>query len=264
MTRRPSLFLFPLIYLAVASGVASLRASIPEDAASANSALSAGNASSALSTYQLLLDSLQFAKSGSPELWYDRGLAEEKMGDSIASSLSFRRALLLDPTLVPARKALTRVLASLGTSPVAPLVPGWRDQLLAKIHPEAMIVGGALVGWLGILFLVFAIMRVPRRASFIAVALIAIILGHGFCVVGSFIDPRRLAASEAVITAKSAPALRATPADSAESSGTLPSGSLITILSRNGMWWYVADGSGQTGWILSTTATPLLPSSVGS
>jgi uncharacterized protein YgiM (DUF1202 family) len=124
-----------------------------------------------------------------------------------------------------------------------------------------MIVGGSILGWIGVLILVMALFVKPRSAPLIFLALTGCVLGHGLTILGSMIDPRRIAASEAVVIAKSAPLLRATPVDSASASGTLPPGSLITVLSRNGMWWYVADGSGQTGWIPANTATPLLPGS---
>ncbi len=76
-------------------------------------------------------------------------------------------------------------------------------------------------------------------------------------------DPRRTARHQAVLTAKEAVTLRATPADSGSESGKLDPGTLISILSRNGAWWYVSAGSGSgalLGWIHSNTATPLLSS----
>ena len=210
-----------------------------------------------------MLDSPQFAKVSSPELWYNRGLAEEKMGDLPAASLSFRRALVLNSTLTPARSALSSVLGTLGVPPLANS-GGWQEQVQARLHPKFLVVGGSVAGWLGLFLLVFTVMGKPRRAPLITLALGVAVLGYGLALMGGMIDPRRIASDEAVVTAKNAPALHATPADSAATSGTLAPGSLITILSRNGMWWYVADGSGQTGWISSITVTPLLPSSTGS
>ncbi len=200
----------------------------------------------------------------SPEFWYNRGLSEEKSGDSASASLSFRRALLLDPTLKPARKELSKVLGILGI----PLSLDWRDQVWTRIHPDVLILGGAILGWIGVFLLViFLLVRhgnpIFKKPLFIALALTAIILGHGLSIVGSMIDPRRMADHFAVVTAKNTTTLRATPADSATASGTIAPGSLMTILSRNDLWWYVSDGSGHTGWILSNTITPLLPASTG-
>jgi hypothetical protein len=241
-------------------GLCRLTASTTDDIASANQSLASGHADDALNSYRMLLVSPQFSKDASPELWYDRGLAEEKTGDPVAASLSFRRALLLDPTLAPAREALASVLGPLGV----PVTPGWRDQILAKVHPETLILGGAILGWLGALVFVIFFVLVPRKPAFIALGLSAFILGHGLSVFGTFLDPRRIAPNLGVITTKSSPPLRATPADSATEQGKISPGSLITILSRNGPWWYVVDGSGQPGWIPSTTVTPLLPLSGGS
>lgn len=238
----------------------SLRASLSEEATAANQSLASGHPAEALASYKSLLATLQFDKLSSPELWYHRGLAEEKTGDLVAASLSFRRALLLDPTLLPAR---TRLVAALGTLGI-PYAPDWHDQLLMRIHPDLLILGGAILGWVGTLILVFLLLAGPRRPVLIAWALAAFIFGHGLSILGTLIDQRRLVAYEAVVTAKSAPALHATPADSSATDGTLAPGSLLTILSRNGAWWKVSDGSAKTGWILSNALTPLLPSSAGS
>jgi len=237
-----------------------LRPLAATDITSANQALASGHAAEALADYQSLLASPQFSKASAPELWYDCGLAQKKIGDPIAASLSFRRALLLDPTLAPARAELTSVLGSLGVTMNA----GWQEQLLVKVHPELLILGGAILGWLGVFLLVIFLILGPRKPLFIALALTALILGHGVSIFGSFIDPRRVANNLGVITAKTAPTLRETPADSATAQGTATPGSLITILSRNGSWWYVDDGSGHLGWIPATTITPLLPFHEGS
>jgi hypothetical protein len=237
-----------------------LCASLSEDISSANQTLAAGHYKEALPKYESLLASPQLAQFSSPEIWFHRGLAEEKSGNAVAASLSFRRALLLDPSFSPARAHLASVLGALGASSPST----WQDQFFARIHPDTMILGGAIFGWIGMLGLVFLLLVGPRRPALIALAITACLLGHGLSILGTMIDPRRVAENQAVVTAKSAPTLHDTPADQATTTGTLPSGSLITVLSRNGVWWYVFDGSGHLGWIPSTALTPLLPRSAGS
>jgi len=222
--------------------------------------MKAGHPIEALDTYKALLAAPEFADKGSSELWYNRGLAEEKNGDAAAASLSFRRALLLDPGFAPAQRQLTSVLGLLGL----PVPEGWRERVHSSIHPEKLILLGAVLGWIGALTFVVVVIVGPRKKWLIAFTLFLFIAGHGASLVGTFADPRRTAASEAVVTSKDAPALRQTPADSADSQSAVPPGTLLTILSRNGAWWYVAAGPGLTGWIPSDTATPLLPSSKGS
>lgn len=250
MSTLRSLFLLTVTLLV--SGLP--RAAFSEEAGSTNQFLSAGHPAEALS----LLASPQLATLSSPELWYNRGLAEEKSSDSIAASLSYRRALLLDPTLLAARTRLAAVLGTLGI----PLAHDWHDQLLMTMHPDHLIIGGAILGWLGILSLVFLLMTRPYRPGLIALALSAFIFGHGLSLFGTLIDPRRLATNQAVVTAKSAPTLHDTPADSAKAEGTLAPGSLLTIISRNGAWWKISNDT-STGWTLSNTITPLLPFTVG-
>ena len=233
----------------------SLHAGVAEQAASANASLLSGHPVDALNAYRTLLASPRFAATGSPELWYNRGLAEEKTGDAAAASLSFRRALLLDPGFLPAQRQLEAVLGTLGL----PVSAGWKERVQAVILTDPMIVGGAIVGWIGALLLVVLLLRGPRRKGLVVLALAALVAGHGASVFGSLIDPRRTARDQGVVTAKAGPTLRATPADSATPGGTLAPGTLIKILSRNGAWCYIAAGPGLTGWIPSDTVTFLLP-----
>ena len=248
--------LFFLLLLLTLS-MSSLRAGLPEDFASANGNLASGHAGEALSTYKTLLTHPEFKTSGSAEIWYNRGLAEVQTGDAVAASLSFRRALLLDPASVPARVQLCKTLLSLGL----PVPSGWKERTMQILHPETMIVGGAVMGWIGMLALVFLLFQASRKKSMILLSLILIIVGHGVSVLGTMADPRLTARHQAVLTAKEGVTLRATPADNATESGKLDPGTLITILSRNGAWWYVSTGTGSgglRGWIHSNTATPLL------
>ena len=109
-----------------------LAAALTDQVARANSHLASGHASEALSSYRALLTSPEFRAGGSPEIWYNRGLAEEGVGDAVAASLSFRRALLLDPTLAPARRALSATMATLGI----PESQGWMPRLSSWIAPR--------------------------------------------------------------------------------------------------------------------------------
>lgn len=242
-----------LLMLVLVSASISL-AAMPDEVASANQSLAAGRLPEAVAAYQILLASNDFSKFSSPELWFNLGLAEEKNHDLAAASLSYRRALLLDPTLLPARSHLATVLTSLGI----PESASRADQLIAFVHPDFLILGGALLGWAGVFAFLFLILAGPRRPGWIVLALTALILGHGLSLAGAWMDPRRLASKEGVMTAKSAPTLRETPADSSKAEGTLAPGSLVTILSRNGAWWKVSNTL-STGWLPATAVTPLLP-----
>ncbi len=233
-----------------------LRAGLPEEAASANAALSAGRPEEALNSYRTLLTYPQFRNAGSAELWYNRGLAETKADDPVAASLSFRRALLLDPSLVPARTELSKTLLQLGV----PESRAWNDRIPASLPPETLVIAGSLIGWGGVILFLLVFFLVPARRGVIVLSLLLIILGHGAAVAGTWLDPRRTARDMAVVTAKKAPTLRATPADSADSPGTLAPGTLVAVLSRNGAWWYVSGGQRLSGWIPSQTLTPLLAS----
>lgn len=254
-------FLLTLLLLAVSAMLSTLRAGIPEQIATANNDLRSGHPLDALARYRTLLTDPAFlTKEGSPELWYNRGLAEEKTGDAAAASLSFRRALLLDPGFAPAQRQLAMVLGALGL----PVPSDWRHWVYAIILPERLMIIGGVIGWIGTLLFVVLLFLGPRKKGLILLSLLLLIAGHGSAIFGALIDPRRTAAEQAVIISKTGPNLRATPADNGAPAGTIAPGSVISVLSRNGAWWYVTSGPGQTGWIPSDTVTPLLPSAPAS
>lgn len=256
---RPSLRLAFLL-LGLLSSMSSLHAGINEQVSAANQDLQSSRPLDALARYRTLLADPAFLKEGSPELWYNRGLAEEKTGDAAAASLSLRRALLLDPGFAPAQRQLAAVLATLGL----PVPNDWRQGVHAIMRPERLIIIGSAAGWIGTLLFVVLLFRGSRKKGLILVSLVVLIAGHGASVLGSLIDPRRTAADQAVVISKSGPTLRATPADNGVPAGIVAPGSLISVLSRNGAWWYVAAGPGQTGWIPSDTVASLLPSAPSS
>lgn len=231
-------------------------AALADQVTKANERLASGKSTEAISSYRALLTSPEFRTAGSPEIWYNRGLAEEQSGDFVAASLSYRRALLLDPSLPPARRALSGTMAALGI----PEARDWRSRLPSLISPEILVIVGAAIGWAGVILFLLILFLVRHRKGWILLSLLLVILGHGASVVGTLVDPRRTASSKAVITAKTAPVLRATPADNGDSRGALPPGTPVSILSRNGPWWYVASGTSLSGWIPSNALTPLLDS----
>ena len=246
--------------LLVMGGVAPSRAGLAEQVASANAALAAGRPIDALDSYKTILSSPALTVSSSAELWYNRGLAEEKIGNAPAASLSFRRALLLDPGFAPARRQLGVVLGVLGI----PFVSGWAETLPAMIHPDHLVLAGSVLGWIGILALIVLLVKGCRRKWLVLAALLLILVGHGGAVIGTLVDPRLSATKVAVVTTKEAQELKSTPADSAASTGSALPGSMVRILSHNGAWCYVSVGAGLTGWIPSEAAIPLLPSIKGS
>jgi hypothetical protein len=244
-----------IIGLISAIALPCLHADVASQAQAAAVSLRSGHSIDATSRYRTLLTDPAFREAGSPELWYNLGLAEEKSADAAGASLSFRRALLLDPTFAPARRQLETVLGTLGL----PAPSGWYESVRRSLHPELLIVAGSIIGWAGVFVLIFLIFLAPRRKLWIAAAIVLVIAGHGASALGTLVDPRRVAADKAVVTAKKAPILHATPADSGAPGGTLTPGLLVSVLSRNGSWWYVSGGPGLTGWIPSDTVTPLLP-----
>jgi hypothetical protein len=232
-----------------------LHADPVSQAQAAAESLRSGHPIDASSRYRTLLTDPVFRTAGSPELWYNLGLAEEKSANSAVASLCYRRALLLDPTFTPAQRQLETVLVTLAL----PAPSGWHESVRQALHPEFLIVAGSIIGWVGVFGIILFVFLAPRRKFAIGAVIVLVIIGHGAAVLGTLVDPRRVAAEKAVVTAKKAPVLHVTPADSGSPGGTLTPGLLVSVLSRNGAWWYVSGGPGLTGWIPSDTVTPLLP-----
>jgi hypothetical protein len=235
--------------------LSSLHADTASQAQAATESLRSDHPIDAASRYRTVLNDSSFRTAGSPELWYNLGLAEEKSANTAVASLCYRRALLLDPTFTPAQRQLETVLVTLGL----PVPSGWHESVRQALHPEVLVVAGSILGWIGVFGLILLIFLAPRRKFAIGAVIVLLILGHGAAVLGTLVDPRRVAADKAVVTAKKSPVLHATPADSGAPGGTLTPGLLVSVLSRNGAWWYVSGGPGLTGWIPSDTVTPLLP-----
>jgi len=235
--------------------LSSLHADTASQAQTAADALRSGHPIDAVSRYRAVLADSSFRSAGSPELWYNLGLAEEKSADTAVASLCYRRALLLDPTFTQAQRQLETVLNALGL----PAPSGWHESVRQALHPEVLVVAGSIIGWMAVFGLILLIFMSPRRKMAIASLIVLVIAGHGAAALGTLVDPRRVAADKAVVTSKKGPVLHATPADGGAPGGTLTPGLVVSVLSRNGAWWYVSGGTGLTGWIPSDTVTSLLP-----
>ena len=148
-----------LLGLVAAIGLSSLHADTASQAQAASESLRSGHPIDAASRYRTLLTDPLFRTAGSPELWYNLGLAEEKSANTAVASLCYRRALLLDPTFTPARRQLETVLGTLGL----PAPSGWHESVRQALHPELLIVTGSIVGWVGVFGLILLIFLAPRR-----------------------------------------------------------------------------------------------------
>ena len=231
--------------------------------------------SMAIASTSIKIPGMRPVLSGSPEQYYNEALTAEQQGDLIGASLALRRAVVLNPTLTVAQDKLQEVLKKMGL----PVEKTWQTELASHVSPELLMLVGSLIGW-GAAFVVIWIFftrylsmaeRSKKKPHWpLALALLFFFLGHAVACVGIMIDPRMTCRHTAVMLSKNAhpenaetklelTPLRATPVDNAATIAQLPAGMLITLLSRHGVWSYVRVGSGQEGWVASSSVTALIP-----
>jgi len=177
--------------------------------------------------------------------------------------------------LTVAANKLHEVLKKLG-------LPGentWRTKLASRVSPDLLMLVGSLVGWSAAFILIWIFFtrylstagRAARKHHWpLVLAILFFFLGHAVTFLGTIVDPRMIYQYAAIVLPNSAATstetppelipLRATPVDNAATIAQLPTGSLITLLSRHGFWSYIATTSGQEGWVVSASITTLIPS----
>lgn len=206
---------------------------------------------------------------GSPERYYNEALNAEKNGNNCEASLALRRALVLNPTLTPAREHLAALLEKMGL----PVDSSWKERTAARVSPEMMMLLGMIIGWSAPLLSVWIFfMRhawTSKRKIFFCLGIIFFFIGHGMTLLGFMIDPRVTARHQIVLfprqgaleneTKDTVIPLRATPVDNEEVLSQLPAGSVLKLLSEHGVWSYVRTSSGQQGWISSSLMESLIP-----
>jgi len=192
----------------------------------------------------------------SAETYYNLALACEKAGETVKAALNYQRALLLDPSLAPARNQL----AKLAAAHQIPLRPhDWSDDVTAVVHPESLVVLGSSLAWAGAFGLIFAPQARRRRGLWNLLAALAFATGVAGLVVGGLTDARLAAARPALVTAKDGAEVLTAPANNSEVVTSLPAGSPVGVLSPRGAWAYVDLAGGAKGWVQSDRLTPIVP-----
>jgi len=192
----------------------------------------------------------------SAETYYDLALACEKAGETVKAALNYQRALLLDPTLTPARNQLAK-LAAAHQIPLRPR--DWTDDVTAVVNPEALVVLGSTLAWAGAFGLLFASQAKRRRGMWNTLAALTFAAGVGSLVVGGLTDARLVSARPALVTAKDGAEVLTAPANNSEVVMSLPAGSPVGVLSPRGAWAYVSLAGGAKGWVQSEELTPIVP-----
>ena len=179
----------------------------------------------------------------SPNLFYNLGNVDFRLGAPGVAALNYERALALAPAHPEAAMNL-RLLRDQTGARTAP--PNWRDRLFPRSVMHRYATWCAAAFWIAAFSLVSIFLRKGRvgllpATLFCFAALIAVYAGMG---VWHWLPERSIA----VVTARQAEA-RLAPADRAARSEVLPAGSRVQIKSERGEWIYCALPGGGLGWL---------------
>jgi hypothetical protein len=237
-----SLFLITLLCLLTVMGL------FGDALTDARFRLSEGDAASSIALFQKHLQ----VSPPSATVYFELGEAQLKNSDVAGAALSFRRALILDPRLVPARNALASTNKDMGISkPASP----WTEWIVDKIPMDLLLLSGAAIFWLGAFLALFLL----KHKTLIAVPLLA--LGVASIALTALCDPRIAQRDELFLSSKASAPIFQAPVESSEKLTTLPTGSIVRLLSERGRWLFVQLPGGARGWILHEGLTPVIPPS---
>lgn len=200
-------------------------------------------------------DASRLEAAPSAEGYFNHGLAREKAGDVVDAMLAYQRALVLDPGLLAARNALSKLSAAKGV-PQAPRT--WLDDVTTVAHPDLLLTFGGLVAWLG-LFGVFAAAASRHRAGYTALALLALVLGGGAAATGWLADARLSVVRPAIVSAAGGAEVLSSPANNSTVVVALPAGSPVGVVSPRGAWTYIDLAGGARGWVQTDRLTLVIP-----
>jgi hypothetical protein len=210
--------------------------------------LSEGDAASSIALFEKHLQ----VSPPSAMVYFEIGEAQLKNSDLAGADLSFRRALILDPLFVPARNALAATDKELGipksTSP-------WTEWIVDKIPMDLLLLSGTVIFWLGAFLALF----LPKHKTLIVAPLLA--LGVASLALTALCDPRIANRGQLFLSSKSSAPIFQAPVESSEKLTTLPTGSMVRLLSERGRWLFVQLPGGARGWILHEGLTPVIPPS---
>lgn len=231
---------------------AAMSAHAASDFDTANEQFGSGRYEEAARGYHLALDKgIQAA-----EVYYNLGLAETKAGKVAEASLSFQRALTLNPALEPARRELLALSAKFNIEiPEAT----WVNRLASAIPRESWWIGGAVVAWLGAFIILGGLFARARRGTILIVGVIIFIFGKAALGLAWTSDPLIQNQDLVVLVADGPNRLRSAPVDNSETIASLAGGSTVALLSERGKWAYCASLDGKRGWVERSGLQPVIP-----
>lgn len=188
--------------------------------------------------YQKLLQ----AGEGSPNIFYDLGNCEFRLGSAGRAMLDYERALSLDPRH-PEAQANLKLLRDHAGSKLLPAT--WSRRLARELAPNTWSIIAAVAGW-GALF-GLAWLCIQRTGLFsgtgVFTAVCAVICA------GAVAAVVKLSSEHLGIVTAAETQARLAPAESAGIAESLPAGSQVRVLSVRGAWVYCEMPNAIRGWV---------------
>ena len=195
--------------------------------------------------------------SPSAGIFYELGRAYDGLGNNARAALSFQRSLLLDPRFAPARAALREAQTKLG---IPQPKPRWQTKLAEFVPLDPVSLVATALFWFGAFFFLISIFS-DHKKSRVLVSVASLVIAIGLLTSVWLSDPRVAHRDTAMILASGGTTALASPAEQSEKVASLPEGSLITILSQRGRWFFAKLPSGANGWLLTDGVVPVIPNS---
>jgi tetratricopeptide (TPR) repeat protein len=228
------------IFLFLASAAFILAAG--DDFAAANQLYEQGKFSDARSRYQ----NIALSGEWTPNLFYNLGNCEYRLGEPGRAMLDYERALALDPAHPEAKANLALLRNQTGAKAPA---PAWEQYAFTGLSQDTWAVVAAAAGWIFVFGLAAAATSRRRGAGlWLATIAAAMVVAYGAGVLWLSAQGRGMA----IVVVKSVEA-RLAPADSAGLADSLPAGSRVRVLSERGDWVYCELPGESRGWLPQST-----------
>jgi hypothetical protein len=251
-------FTVTLLALGLLMPLAALADSADADLDAANRAYTDGHYDEAAGLFQKLVDTRGYSAS----LCFDLGNAYEKAGHPGLAILNYERARYLAPGDRDIDHNLQLARQQAGLQPNS---YRWWEVALRLIYP---VVGYLVIGCLLLLVLAVAghLYTAGNKAAFPGVRLACKVIFFTIIPVGLFLGFAELCATgftsriDGVIVAKEA-TLRLSPFDSAERTGSIPEGELVTVERHHDDYYWIEARDHHFGWVEQKEIEPVIAGS---
>ncbi len=209
------------------------------DFETANELFDQGKFAGAKAHYEKLVE----AGEGRPNVFYNLGNADYRLGSAGRAMLNYERALALDPRHAEARANLKLLRERSAAKLPAQL---WIEKIFADQPLMIWTIGAVAAAWTALFGIVLLATSLrPSKVVFWWMTLTGFV---GLAMAGAGVWLGLKNESVGIITAKQTEA-RLAPAESAGVAEALPAGSRVRVLSERGAWIYCELPGAGRGWI---------------